>query len=836
MWRFKILLFAAIIALLGSVGATVGAKSFVRPYIKDSTVDLEKLNIDPNPTYVYDVYEDLITKQKKEKKYRTKLSEVPKVIQNAFLATEDRYFYIHPGINPKSLFRAGIDVIRNGSFTQGGSTITQQLVKEMYLTKDKELERKIREINMALTLESQMSKEKIFENYMNHIYYGQDAYGIKDAVRTYFGQSFDEFEQDDEITKIAKAAMLAGLVQRPSDYDPYKNPSKTLNRRNDVLAFMLEADYINEKQFEKAIALDLMIAKNPQRVGDDEIMKYGEIIQYIFDEASTILDMEPEEVRYSGVKIYTSFDPDVYSVMRKHYDNPENFHPNASDGTIVQSGAIFANPQTGEIIALTGGRKIPEYSEFNHVYSPDMKRQPGSTFKPISVYAPALNTGKFHPWSQLYNNRMNFGSSTQPYVPENWNGKYTGYMSMTEALRMSMNVPAVWTLQKIGVNYAKEYLKSVGIDLTNDDSGLSMALGGLQHGVSPLQMADAFQPFANGGHRIPLHMINRIVTSDGEVIYEANNELNSDTRVLKEEASEYMRYMLENAINNGTGGRAKVPGQMIAGKTGSTQSEFREGKDNDGWFVGFNKHYVGAIWMGYDVSNKDRYLINASSMPSQLFGEIMKELTKMKPDPSSNYSKPVAAKPKVEKLNMNASYNEEKNEVTISWDSKEETSFQLFKNNKAIGKSSDSTSYTDKDLKPGDTISYKVVGYNVFSEFPTLESSVVTVSIPGGSLATPSGIGTESSENSFDISWFAVEGANAYRVVLGDQILYDGPDHIFTVSGLEPDKDYTVSVIAYNDSSESDPAVVTVKTLSSSEPEEPSEEPTEDEEEENTNP
>lgn len=806
----KRVLLSFVVASAVTATSVLSANALVAQYTKlPSNADVNRLKIEQNSTLIYDTNNEIVAKQQKEQKTDTKLSEIPQEVIDAVLATEDREFYEHSGVNIKAIFRSALKYGVTGEIQGGGSTLTQQLVKRIYLSDEQSFSRKLREALLSSNLESQLSKDEILTNYLNHIYYGESSYGVKDAILTYFGKSLEEFKKQDRITRITQAALIGGLPQRPSEYTPYKNPGASLFRRNTVLANMLHAGYITREEYEQAFKKDFLVLSSPNRVHEDEQLKYQEISQYVFEEAAEILNIPFEEVRYSGVRIYTSFNPQIYEIIRRNFENASVFPAGAKDGDQVEGGAVFGDPQTGEILALTGGRTAPAFGDFNRAYSAKMQRQAGSTFKPIAVYAPAIDTMGLTPLSLLPNSAgINFGGG---YTVRNASGKYKAKVTMKEALQWSYNVPAVYTLKQMGIKTSKDYLKQLGIDLSADQSGLSMALGGLETGVSPLQMADAYQPFANGGYRIPFHIIKRIVSNDNTVIYDVDRMYTKDNQIFKPETIEHMRYMLKEVVDRGTGQRAKVEGQFIAGKTGTTQHTRVDSANNDVWFVGFSQYFVGSIWMGFDHSSDSHY-ITTSHNSAQMFGNIMKELTVMKPDNLSNTEE--TQQPTEAELNLEASYDVTASGVVLRWPALDNAVYDVIKNGEKLEEGITATSVIDRSVEKDKSYQYEVIAYTKGTANKVGQSNEVTFTVP-----TQTALGevkevkptVKSTEISFVFE--KVDGAESYIVKRDGAVVYEGTELEFTDKELQPETKYTYEFIAKHAAGESKPVEMKYTTL-----------------------
>lgn len=607
-----VLLLCSAIAFL-----TIGT---LKERIDGTNIDKENFLYEIKPTSLHDAFETPLARFYGERRGIATYEEIPEEIVDALVSIEDREFWNHPGINVKAITRAAVQIIKaDGALVQGGSTLTQQLVKMTHLTSEKSLDRKQEEAVLSTILEKNFTKEEIMEMYLNEMFFGNKAYGIKDAVRTYFGQTFEEFNAEPREVRIARAAMLAGMLQAPTAYSPYnsfvldeKKAERTITRRDIVLWAMKDNKVISNKEYEKTIEMPLGILEEANIVFEEEQFEDRELVHYTLYEASDILNMSTSEIIDSGYDIYTSFNPKVYDILRTEFEKDSYFPPDAKDGTEVEGAAVYLNPTNGEIVAFTGGRaELTNFQGFNRAFM--AKRQPGSTLKPVISYGPALESGKFGQFSQLLDKK---GHSFNGYTPKDWDGGGRGWVSMQEALRQSWNIPAVWTLQQVGINYSVKYAQKLGIDLSKENSGLSMALGGVEEGVTPFQMADAFQVFANNGIRTEAHAIRKIVDKDGKVLYERKIETEP---VINPENARTMKSMLQNAVERGTAARAAISGRKIAGKTGTVQYPSVPGANRDIWFVGFDEELLGAFWMGHDNTSTKRYMMEGSKVPTMMF-------------------------------------------------------------------------------------------------------------------------------------------------------------------------------------------------------------------------
>lgn len=782
----KAFLVAGILTTL--VGGTVYSR------IAGTELDPNKLKIEPKPTEIYDKNGDLMASFYQDTKDQTKYEEIPEEIIKGFVATEDREFFEHAGINVRAIARAAVAVVKaKGQFVQGGSTITQQLVKTIYLHNGKTLERKQEEAIYSTVLEKMMTKEEIITNYLNHIFYGQQSYGVKDAVDTYFGESLDEFKKEPRINRIVKAALIAGMPQSPSELNPYANPEAAKNRRNTVLLNMRVMHYITDDEYKKAINMPFMVLKKPN-IQTNQV-KYPEFVSYVLSEAAEKLHTELDGAMYSGLKIYTSFDPEMYNTIRNKFKDDSLFPKNASDGTKVQGAGIFLNPNTGEIYALTGGREETGFLQFNRAYQ--LKRQPGSTIKPLISYGPAIESGKFTPWSSVVSrNGACFGGG---YCVKG--GSSSERVSMEYALTQSYNVTSVWLLQQVGIKNAREYAHRLGIELTDEDRYLPIALGGISKGLAPINMADAYQAYANGGYRIPAHAIKRMVNKDGEVVFKAPNVLKEGNKVIKPQTAEYMKMMMRSVVLNGTGRNANVPEQFIAGKTGTTEVPWKGSSGNkDIWFVGFGSDFVGAIWMGFDNTDQNHYLNDYSMTAAKMFGAIATEVTKKHPSPLSEYKRPEQEKPEIKTINLTATLDKENKKVLLSWEGKEDTSFQVYRNGEMIGETDGST-FENKKVEIGENYTYQVFGFDKDSDFKTYQSNIVTVGVPYDKPPkSPTNLTvTDQNEAEVSLNWEPSKYATEYELKRNGEIIYTGPELSFRDTNLELGKTYTYELIAKNE-------------------------------------
>jgi len=568
------------------------------------------LDLKAEPTVIYDKNGSVITTLIREKNREYKpISEMPDFLINAFIAVEDKRFYEHKGIDLIRIGGAIINDIRKRSLAEGGSTITQQLARNVFLTLDQTFWRKTKEVSIAISLERKYSKDQILEMYLNRVYLGEGQFGVEDAARYYFGKSVD----DPDFT-LAEAAMLAAIPKSPTNYSPFNDPEKAKERRDTILRLMYEQGYITEEEKIAAQAEPLPVETEAHASRSSLKAGYRAFFDYMMKEAEERYNVTEEELYRGGWEVYTTFDPKMQDAMITHYANPENF-PKDGAKRKVESAMIVLDAKSGGIAAMSGGRN---YTAKGFNYATQMQRQPGSTFKPLAVYAPAMDLdSKWNANSRLSNERQSFNG----YEPRNYNGKYSESVTLSRALIDSLNVPAVWLLNEIGISNSVKYLKKFGIELTEEDQNLAIALGGLSKGTSPLKMAQAYTAFANGGVVSEAHSISKIVNKGMGIqhVYELQQ-----TQVLKAKTAWEIHKILEKAVQEGTGKAARISGREVAGKTGTTQSTVGGSDVNkDAWFVGYTPEYVAAVWMGFDPEDKDHLMRQGSSMTAKMFSKVL---------------------------------------------------------------------------------------------------------------------------------------------------------------------------------------------------------------------
>lgn len=559
----------------------------------------------PQPTVFYDVGGNIASKVSANKNEGVPIKDVPDSMINAVIAIEDHRFYRHNGVDLIGTSRALVRDIKAGAMVEGGSTITQQLIKNTLLTSQKTVTRKMQEVFLALAVEREYSKQEILQMYVNQIYFGNGAWGIKQAASKYFGKDVQDLS-------IGESALLAGLIKAPSALNPYHHMKKAVDRRNLVLLQMKNHGYISTAEYEGARREKVVLN---DKGGDPFRGKFPYYVDGVLYEAINKYGLSQDELLTGGYQIYTELDPVMQAAMEKTYQNDTLF-PKGAD-RLVQSGGVLVDPKTGGVRALVGGRGDHTFMGYNRAVQ--LKTQPGSSFKPLAVYVPALEEG----WKltdMLKDEQMKYGN----YQPKNHNSQYEGEVPMYEAVMESKNTSAVWLLNEIGLEKGVNSVERFGFQLAKEDKNLAMALGGLHKGIAPIDMAEAFSVFPNNGVRVEAHAITKIVDRDGKIISEwkAKKE-----RVTTKAVTDNMTTMLLGVVEHGTGKAAQIPGRETAGKTGSTQVPIKGVNGvKDQWFVGYTPQLVGAIWVGYDKTDATHFLTPTSDAgAAAVFRETMKE-------------------------------------------------------------------------------------------------------------------------------------------------------------------------------------------------------------------
>ncbi|MFS1513317.1 transglycosylase domain-containing protein [Chengkuizengella sp. SCS-71B] len=583
------------------------------------------------------------------------LDDIPKVIQDAFIATEDQNFENHIGIDIKGLTRAVKQQVFNEEIQTGGSTITQQLARRVFLNFDQTIDRKVKEIILSVRMEQVLTKNQILEAYLNKIGFGTGSSGypvsgVKAAIQGIFG-----LENLNDIN-IAQAAFLAGLPQNPNKYSPFTGYGEfdevgfnaAIERQKHVLNRMKEAEKITEAEYKEALNYDLkaslaepsekayttypyLMFEIERRAAEVLIkQKNPELSQ---KEVNSLVEETREEVVNGGFKIYTTIDQTIYDALQEIASNPENFAPDNENG-VEQTGAVMINNSTGAILGMIEGRGY-EIEEYNH--ATQMKRQPGSSMKPIAAYLPALESGELQPASVVDDIPMILPDGGKgAHIPLNWDYKYHGLMTAREALNESYNIPAIYIYNEIvGRDGALDFVEQLGITtLTEEDRNAQTGvIGGLSYGTTVEELTNAYSSIANYGEFNDAFLIEKIEDQDGKIVYE--HQL-APERVFSEQAAYLITDMLKTAVSEGASGGeirkgfqnyGKIP---IVGKTGTTNLY------RDVWFLGYSPDITLGVWAGYDQNGSldfGRYdERTGKTRAKEIWAKVMDKTIELKPE------------------------------------------------------------------------------------------------------------------------------------------------------------------------------------------------------------
>ena len=555
-------------------------------------------------TIIYDKNGDQAGSLTGQKGTYVELDAISENLQNAVVATEDRSFYKNSGINYGRFFLAILTLGRSG----GGSTITQQLAKNAYLSQDQTVERKAKEFFLALEINKKYSKKEILTMYLNNAYFGNGVWGIEDASKKYFGVSASQLSLD-------QSAVLAGMLKGPEIYNPLYSVENATNRRNTVLQNMVAAGYIDQKTADQSAAVDIHGQLVDAYEGKSEDYRYPSYFDAVINEAVNEYGLTEEDIVKNGYRIYTELDQNYQASMQVIYDNTALF-PVAEDGTRAESGSVALDPKTGGVRALVGrvgSDQNPGFRTYN--YATQAARSPGSTIKPLVVYSPAVAEG----WStnkELDNSTTQYGS----YEVNNYAGiQSSPTVPMYQALAESLNLPAVATANDLGLDTVFEYGKKFGLNMDKVDKSLAVALGA---GVTtnPMQMAQAYGTFANGGVMNDAHLITKIENASGQVV---KSHSQKSTRVLSGSTTDKMTNMMLGTFSNGTGVNAAPYGYTMAGKTGTTETSFNKDLSGDQWVIGYTPDVVISQWLGFPTTDEGHYLTDSSAgTASEIFRNV----------------------------------------------------------------------------------------------------------------------------------------------------------------------------------------------------------------------
>ncbi|MCP3025360.1 transglycosylase domain-containing protein [Halobacillus sp. A5] len=682
---WNVILFFIIVGIIGLFFAGGVGAGYFASLVKDeptrSQADMEEDIYNYEETSeVYFAGEELLGDVQTDL-YREEVSldDVNNNLSNAVISTEDEYFNTHDGVVPKAVMRALVQEATNSSVKTGGSTLTQQIVKNQILTNEVSFERKAKEILIAMRVEKFFEKDDILEAYLNIVPFGRNSNGdniagAKTAAEGIFGVSTDELS-------IPQAAFIAGLPQNPYSYTPFENNGDIkseealqpgLDRMEDVLSNMHDADYISDEEYEEALEFDLVgsLAEPTTKSREkypyltDEVQRRAKDImveQLAEENGDSMEDIEEDEelkdeyetlaerqLSSGGYKIHTTIDKEVYDVMQEVKDNYNNYGSNRTvelqneDGELVETeipvqvASTLIENSSRKILGFIGGR---DYEQKVYNYATQAKRLPGSTMKPLAAYGPGIDMGEVQPGSVIADVPYNYPSEFGGGKPDNYGGGFSGFTSAREALKNSYNIPAIKAyMEIIDENPGENYLDKMGFTTFNEEhySYPSLALGTVD--VKNEDITNAYATFGNGGNHVDAYMIEKIETKEGETFYE--HEQSEGEEVFSPQANYLTIDMMRDVLDSGTA--SSVPGQLTnsgvdwAGKTGTSQDY------KDAWFIATNPNVTMSSWMGYDFQeqlNSNGY----SQRNTGLWAEVVNAVSEVRPDlmvPEGDFEKP----------------------------------------------------------------------------------------------------------------------------------------------------------------------------------------------------
>ena len=594
----KMLLFLCILVGIAVAGFAAGFIVSVSSHLPDVAG-----NITPNASSrIYDAKGKLITTvHAEENRIPVPITEVPQNLQNAFVAAEDVRFYEHHGIDPRGILRAAFsNLISRNATGQGGSTITQQLARNAFLTQEQTIKRKLLEVVLAFEIENKYTKKQILEMYMNQIYFGQGCYGIQTASKVYFGKDVKDLT-------LPQCAMLAGLPNSPNYYSPFRSLEAAKYRQGIVLDQMAKYGYISEADAAAAKAADVHLAKPQTTNSTGTTASY--FINYVIQVISDKYDSDA--IYKEGLQVYTTLDLDMQKEAEQALKKELPAGNKDAKGLTQPQGAMLSiEVGTGHIKAMVGGRGEDHFNR-----AVQMVRQPGSSFKPF-VYLTAFEN-KYSPYDTISNEKKTYGGG---WTPKNYGGTSGGQVTIEEALVNSMNIPTIDLANKVGMSKILKTAEDCGIstlvkDGKSNDDNLAASIGGLTNGVSVYDMAKAYSVFANEGKLIEPTAIIKVVDRNGNVLEDHSGKPESK-QVVDENAVYRLTSVLEEVISRGTGGNASI-GRPAAGKTGTTDDE------HDAWFVGYTPELVTAVWIGDDTSSNAGY--TGGTIPAAIWRDFMSQ-------------------------------------------------------------------------------------------------------------------------------------------------------------------------------------------------------------------
>ncbi|WP_042223618.1 PBP1A family penicillin-binding protein [Oceanobacillus manasiensis] len=823
-WKKTLLILLLIFVIMGlGAGATAAYWIATAPDLDESKLS------DPLASQVLDMNGEVFATLGDEKRTKVSYDDLPKVLVDAVTATEDARFFEHSGIDLRRIGGAVLANFKNGFGSEGASTITQQVVEKSFLSAEKKVSLKVQEQWLALKLEREYSKEEIMEMYLNKIFYGSNAYGVARAAEVYFGK-----KDLSELT-LPEAAILAGLPQRPTAYNPYESPELTKERMNTVLTLMVRHGKISQEEADEAREVDIP----SMLVGVSEnSIPYKDFLKQVQREVEQKVD--GADIYSDGLKIHTTIDTSIQDhVEFLLTDSEENPIPYPDDE--MQAGMTVLDTKNGAIRAI-GGSRNGDGTGYN--FAIQGGQQPGSTMKPLVAYGPAIEYNKMSTYHQINDDKpFDYGGSNPI---RNWNRSYAGWMSARHALNQSLNVPAVKTLEEVGYKKAQGFAEGLGIEFANDPIVVGDAIGGSKTNVTPLQMAGAYRAFGNEGLYNDPYAVTSVEFPDGRTV-----EIKPEAEAVMADYTAYMiTDMLKTVITDGTGTAANVPGVPVAGKTGTTSLPDESGSP-DSWFTGYSTNYTISVWTGgytNEEGNRSAIPDGQTRIPHALFSNTMAEISKnvdnsdfVKPNsvveakvekgsrpaakpseytPSSQIvtelfvkgTEPDDTSEKFDELDavsgLSASYNEGNNSIEVSWNYDEEAdvsfevSAQVDDGQMQSLSTTEDTSMEISEVEPGTTYTIQVVAASNDEDMRS-EAATTSVTIPGdgdeeeeeGNIPPVSGLSAQYNEDNgvIDVSWNYNGPPAAFKVTVNNQSQTVEANGI-EIGGATPGQTYDIVV------------------------------------------
>ncbi|WP_099158328.1 PBP1A family penicillin-binding protein [Virgibacillus ndiopensis] len=840
LWK-RIMLITGIVVL----ALVIGVGALFTYYIATAPeIDASKLS-DPFSSKIYDKDGELIADLGKKQRTKIGYDDLPQVLIDAVIATEDSRFFEHPGIDIWRIGGAIVSNITDGFGSEGASTITQQVVEKSFLSHEKKIKIKVQEQWLALQLEQKYSKEEILEMYLNKVYYGAGAYGVAKAAQIYFGKT--------DLSKLTlpEAAILAGLPQRPSGYNPFNHPELTKKRVNTVLHLMVMHGKITEKEAEEAKKVDipsLLTDKKPDN------SSYEAFIQRVKKEVEKKVD--GADIYTDGLKVYTTLDTDIQEhvefLLSENEDNPIQYPDKVEDSkgkqVDLQAGMVVLDTNNGAIRAIGGARGGLEKGGWNYAIDGN-GRQPGSTIKPILDYGPVIENQQWSTYHQINDDKpYDLGGG---HAVDNWNNKHPGWITMRTALADSLNVPALKTFGEVGKADAKEFAEGLGINI-NDKLQTTDAIGGAGLGVTPMELAGAYRAFGNEGIYNDPYAVTKVVFPDDKEV-----DLKPKPEAAMSDSTAYMiTDMLKSVVTEGTGYRANIPGLPVAGKTGTTNLPGKAASP-DSWFSGYTTNYTISAWVGYDdqkVAIPTEYKVT----PQLLFKNTMTEISKdietadfKKPssvvevavEKGSNPAKlpsdytpeskiitelfvkgtePTKTSEKYDKLDpvskLKAKYDKDANSVNVEWEYDKDADVSFDVSASVNGgqmqslSSTEDTSIAISNVEPGAEYEIQVVAVSNKDDANSSEAKTTKVKVPGdkedeedenedsqGNIKSVSGLtATYEGGNTIDVSWQYNGPPATFEVIVslegGAPQKQNVNSNGLKIDNAQPGKTYTISV------------------------------------------